>query len=91
MQGFDFRPGFTSRRPSYGDQAKMEAVIQARGERNRTETKHAPLPWRMKADGRNRTWLVDAYGANVPMTPGNLRLILRALKALEAQELPSSD
>ena len=84
-QCFSARPGFTSLRPSRADQAKTEAVIQARGERNRTETQHARLPWRLKVDGRNRTWLVDAYGANVPMTPGNVRLILRALKALEAQ------
>jgi hypothetical protein len=85
MQGFGFRPGYTTSRPNFRHQAETEATIQARGERNRTEAKHARLPWRMKVDGRNRTWLVDAYGANVPMTPGNIRLILRALAALEAQ------
>jgi hypothetical protein len=85
MQGFGFRPGYTTSRPNCTHQAETEATIQARGERIKTATSHAPLPWRMKVDGRNRTWLVDAYGANVPMTPGNIRLILRALAALEAQ------
>lgn len=85
MQGFSYRPGFTSRRPNYDDQAKREAVIQERGERVRTETRHSPLPWSMKVDGRNRVWLVDARGVLVHMTPGNARLILRALAVLEVQ------
>lgn len=84
MHGFSLKQGFNTFRAAVSAEER-EAEIKRRGERVKVHVRHARLPWRMTLDGRNRVWLVDALGVRVPMHAGNIKLILRALAALEEQ------
>lgn len=78
MRGFTPNTSFTSKR-TYSHQEELEAKIKARFRPGAIS--HARLPWSMKRDGRNRTWIVDAQGVRVSLHSGNIKLILQALAA----------